>query len=170
MVQSAAFWIKQLKLKQHPEGGYYREIYRSGEFIQKRGLPARYTSYRSFSTSIYYLLDGHQFSAFHRLRSDEGWHFYQGSPVELFLLFPNGKMHVVKIGPDPTQDQHFHFVIPKGVWFAAKPLVSDQFSLVGCTVAPGFDFDDFEIANPDNLARSYPQHQDIILKFSRKDS
>lgn len=169
MVRTADFWIKHLGLESHPEGGYYREMYRSGEFIQKRGLPTRYSSFRSFSTSIYFLLKSDQISAFHRLKSDEGWHFYEGSPLEIHILFPNGKIHVVHLGADPSRKQLFQFIIPRGTWFAAKPINPGTFSLIGCTVAPGFDFDDFEMADPATLIKSFPQHQGIIRKFSRNN-
>ena len=92
MPETAVYWINHLKLQEHPEGGYFREVYRSGEFIQKKGLPVRYSSFRAFSTSIYFLLKGTQFSAFHRLKSDEIWHFHYGSTITIYLLHSTGKM------------------------------------------------------------------------------
>ena len=170
MAESAAFWIRHLGLKAHPEGGYFRETYRSAEFVQKRGLPKRYSSFRSFSTSIYFLLERGQFSAFHRLKSDEGWHFYKGAPINIYILFPNGKLHQVSLGADPVKKELFQITIPRGTWFAAEPTGARPYSLIGCTVAPGFDFDDFEMAKQDALLKAFPQHQNIIRKFSRPGS
>jgi predicted cupin superfamily sugar epimerase len=164
--QSAKYWIRQLKLEAHPEGGYFKEVYRACEFIQKKGLPNRYTGFRAFSTSIYFLLTGDQFSAFHRLKSDEVWHFYQGDPLVLHILAGNGKHLSVHIGPDLTQKQYLQFVIPRGAWFAAHPLNINGYSLLGCTVAPGFDFDDFELGGRDYLNRTYPHHKELIDQFT----
>lgn len=167
MAETADFWIKHLKLKAHPEGGYFREAYRSGEFIQKRGLPARYNSYRSFATSIYFLLKSDEFSAFHRLKSDEGWHFYKGSPLYVHILLPNGKLVDLILGGNPARKEHLQFTIPRGSWFAAKPVEPASYSLIGCTVAPGFDFDDFELASAENLIKAFPQHAKLIRAFTR---
>jgi len=166
MPDSAQFWIQHLDLTQHPEGGYYREIYRSGEFIKKKGLPGRYSSFRPFSTSIYYLLKSNQFSALHRLKSDEIWHFYNGSPLNLYIIISNGKLLTVRLGQNPANKELFQFIIPKGSWFAATPATKNSFSLLGCTVSPGFDFDDFELGKQELLLRAFPQHHQLIRKFS----
>jgi len=118
-MDSASFWIKHLSLTKHPEGGWFREVYRSCEIISKKGLPARYSGFRNFSTSIYYLLESREFSAFHRIASDEIWHFYKGSPLSIYIINPSGNMMRVVLGSDPTQNQLFQFTIPKGHWFAA---------------------------------------------------
>jgi len=169
MPKSAQFWIKHLKLKQHPEGGYFREVYRSDEFIQKKGLPERYSSFRSFSTSIYFLLESKSFSAFHRIKSDETWHFYKGSPLSIYIILQNGKLITVNIGQNSDHKELFQFTIPKGSWFAATPILSRSFSLLGCTVAPGFDFDDFEMGKKSELLKKYPQHTKLINEFSIQD-
>ncbi len=166
MANSAAYWINTLKLDQHPEGGFFKEIYRSKEIISKKGLPLRYNSFRTFSTSIYYLLKSGEFSAFHRLKSDEIWHFYDGCPLLIYILFPDGKLATVKLGQDPDNEERFQFVIPKGAWFAAKPQKTDSFSLMGCTVAPGFDFDDFELGKEAYLTQKYPQHSQLIRELT----
>jgi len=159
---TADYWIGHLNLRTHPEGGYFREVYRSGEFIQKKGLPARYSSFRPFSTSIYFLLKSGQFSAFHRLKSDEGWHFYAGSALTLFIIGPTGKLITVFMGQDPTNKEVLQFIIPKGSWFAARTNSPDSYSLMGCTVAPGFDFEDFELGSRERLIRTFPQHSKLI--------
>ncbi|MEZ5084231.1 MAG: cupin domain-containing protein [Bacteroidales bacterium] len=135
-------------------------------FIQKKGLPNRYSSFRSFSTSIYFLLNGNDFSAFHRIKSDEVWHFYDGSALIIYILIPNGKSVQVRLGNKPENNEIFQFVIPKGAWFAAKPDNEDSYSLVGCTVAPGFDFDDFELGSRTNLIRQFPKFEKLISQFS----
>jgi len=166
MSNTANYWIEKLELTKHPEGGFFREIYRSTEIINKKGLPLRYNSFRSFSTSIYFLLKGSEFSAFHRLKSDEIWHFYDGCPLLIYILTPDGKMATVKLGQNLEKGERFQFAIPKGAWFAAKPEEKNLFSLLGCTVAPGFDFDDFELAKAEKLAKKYPQHQRLIDKLT----
>lgn len=130
--------IKQLRLKQHPEGGYYRETYRSKEFIPAKALPRRFNDRRTFSTAIYFLITKERPSAFHRIKSDELWHFYQGDPVEITMILKNKKKKKIILGSG-----EFQAVIPAGLWFSAKTL--GQYSLVGCTVAPGFDFADFQL-------------------------
>ncbi|MCD4698671.1 MAG: cupin domain-containing protein [Bacteroidales bacterium] len=166
MRKTAEYWINHLGLKQHPEGGYFREVYRAGEFIQKKGLPSRYSSFRSFSTSIYFLLKGHEFSAFHRIKSDETWHFYEGEALVIYIILPDGKLATVRLGQNPDKKEIFQFTIPKGAWFAAKPETTGTFSLVGCTVAPGFDFDDFELGEKKKLIKLFPQHKVLIGKFT----
>jgi len=160
------YWIKKLNLLKHPEGGYFREIYRSNEEIDAGNLPPRYGSKRAFSTSIYYLLNSCEFSAFHRLRSDEIWHFYSGSPLNLFIIYKDGKLLKQVLGNKPDKNEHLQIIIEKGSWFAASVLKTGSFTLMGCTVSPGFDFSDFELANRDELLKKYPQYHDIIVKYT----
>lgn len=162
---SADFWIKHLQLKKHPEGGYFREVYRSNEVVNVKGLPSRYQSFRSFSTAIYFLIKSNEFSAFHRILSDECWHFYAGCPVRIYLLGPNQTAKELVIGNDPEENQLFQFTIPKGWWFAAQPIHPDSYSLVGCTVSPGFDFEDFELAKKLTLLKRYPNQSKLIEAF-----
>lgn len=159
--------IKKLDLQPHPEGGYFKEVYRSEEEIKIEGLPERFQSARCFGTSIYYLLDGEQFSAFHKLQSDETWHFYLGSQIILHLINDEGKYSKVTLGQKVEEDELFQFTIPHGTWFAAEVKDKNSFSLVGCTVYPGFDFDDFQIGNKDELINLYPQQKNIIQKLTR---
>lgn len=166
MSNTADFWIDHLSLGKHPEGGYFKEVYRAGEFIQKKGLPQRYSSFRSFSTSIYFLLKGEEFSAFHRIKSDEVWHFYEGAPLIIYILIPDGKSIQVRLGRNPEKNETLQFVIPKGAWFAAQPLEKNSYSLVGCTVAPGFDFDDFELGSREVLTRTFPKYEKLISQFT----
>jgi predicted cupin superfamily sugar epimerase len=165
-MKNAEFWISHLELQKHPEGGYFREIYRSDETIGKNNLPVRYQGERSFSTSIYFLLKAGEFSAFHKILSDEIWHFYQGDPVELFLISKSGNLQTLRLGNDPSEGEVFQLVIPNGTWFAAR-VSGKNYSLVGCTVAPGFDFTDFELAGKETLIQKFPRHQDIIDSLTR---
>jgi uncharacterized protein len=167
MTHTAEYWIDKLQLIKHPEGGYYREVYRSNEFIHKKNLPHRYSSFRSFSSSIFFLLERTDYSAFHRLKSDEIWHFYEGSGINLMLIFPNGELRKIKMGRDPEANEVLQTVIPKGCWFAANRGGEGSFSLVGCTVAPGFDFEDFEPGTRDGLLKLFPQHAELIKTFTR---
>ena len=165
MQQKARAYIKKLQLKKHPEGGYYREVYHSGEKILSGHLPKRYKSSRNFSTSIYFLLEGNQFSAFHQLKSDELWHFYDGSDLEVYIINPEGNLTVAKLGR--SDDAEFQIAIEKKCWFAAETEDKQSFSLFGCTVAPGFEFEDFELGRRDFLFKKFPQHKNLISRLTR---
>ncbi len=162
------YWIEKLELRKHPEGGYFREVYRSEEIIPADGLHNRYTGDRNHSTSIYFLVTSSEFSAFHRIKSDETCHFYAGSAVTLHLIDLERQYSTVRLGPDTENGEVFQFTIPHRVWFAAEVDEPDSYALVGCTVAPGFDFDDFESAKRAELTRLYGQHQEVIGKFTRQ--
>lgn len=161
---SASFWIQHLQLKFHPEGGYFRETYRATESINESALPPRYAAPRAISTAIYYLLMAEQRSLFHRLKSDEIWHFYQGSPLLLHVL--TDKLHTHILGSHPHQGQVFQAVIPQGAWFAAQVADENGYTLLGCTVAPGFDFKDFELADRKSLQVQYPEHAALIEEYT----
>jgi len=161
MIKTAKYWIEELKLEKHPEGGWFREIYRSEEIVGKEGLPKGFSGARNISTSIYYLLEGNDFSSFHRIKSDEIWHYYVGvSSIEI-LFIQNGKLKKQVCGNKPEQGQHFQIIVPKNTWFAARLTDRKGFALVGCTVSPGFHFDDFELAT-NNLLKEYPHLKNEI--------
>jgi predicted cupin superfamily sugar epimerase len=164
---NAPFYIQYLNLQPHPEGGYFRELYRSNENIPAASLPTRFAGGRSFSTSIYYLLQHGDYSAFHRIKSDECWHFYAGQTLLIHVIDNDGKYSCVKLGSNILEDETFQFVVPATAWFAAEPAAKTSFSLVGCTVSPGFDFDDFEIADSKTLLAAFPMHANIIERLSR---
>lgn len=156
--------ISKLKLQPHPEGGFFKETYRSDELIDTKTLPSRFNGKRAFSTSIYYLLEGEDFSSFHKIKSDEIWHFYFGSPVVLHLIYENGDYANIELGNNISEGQNFQIIIPHNTWFAAEVKDKSSFTLVGCTVAPGFNFDDFLLADK-SLLEEFPQHQNLIKKF-----
>jgi len=165
----ATEYVKLLQLQPHPEGGFYKETYRSTESISHTGLPPRFAAGdRSFSTAIYYLLEIGDFSAFHRIRSDEGWHFYAGGPLLVHVILPNGIYACTRLGNNLSRGEVFQLVVPAMTWFASEPAPGTDFSLVGCTVAPGFDFYDFELADKRTLQQEFPQHAAVINRLCRK--
>jgi len=168
-MKTAQYWIDRLALQPHPEGGYFNEIYRSRECVDSAGLPSRFQGARAFSTSIYFLLKSDQVSTLHRIQSDEIWHFYCGSRLNLYIIHPDGRLQVQKLGPDPDQGESFQLIAPAGCWFGADLEAADSFTLVGCTVAPGFDFADFSLAKRQELLALYPQQRDIILKLTKEE-
>jgi predicted cupin superfamily sugar epimerase len=118
-IKNAEYWIKHLELNPHPEGGYYKETYRAHEQIEKESLPQRFTGPRNFSTAIYFLLRSSDRSVFHRIKSDELWHFYAGSMLEIFVL-RSGALQVFKLGSNLLQSESLQVLIPAESWFAAK--------------------------------------------------
>lgn len=164
----ASYLIEKLELQKHPEGGYFKEVYRSDEEISKDELPDKYQGKRNFGTSIYFLLTSDSFSAFHKINQDETWHFYEGSTIELHMINSEGIHSKVLIGSDLEKNNHLQFTVPGNVWFAAKVIEQENYSLVGCTVAPGFDFDDFSLAKRNEMTSSFQHHIEIIRQFTRQ--
>ena len=162
----AEAWIRELELAPHPEGGFYRETYRANEMIPASALPSRYAGRRSFSTAIYFLLRSGEVSRFHRLRSDEAWHFYDGSPLRLHVFERGGKYSAPVLGPKKGRASRFQLVVPKGAWFGAEVTERDSFSLIGCTIAPGFDFADFELGRRADLIRRFPGRRRLIERLT----
>ena len=164
MDKDAQYWINHLGLSPHPEGGYYRVTYKSDLTIARSALPSRYQGDRSASTAIYFLLDGRDFSAFHRIASDEVWHFYAGSSLVVYVIDPDGDYSELHLGDGSDE---FQAVVKAGCWFASRVKDGAGFALVGCTVAPGFDFADFELAVRPDLVAAYPQHRELIEELTR---
>ena len=163
---TAQDYVQQLRLTPHPEGGYYRQVYVSGLELPAYALPGR-GGPRAASTAIYFLLAAGQISRLHRIASDEVWHFYAGDALTIYVLHPNGQAEMLTLGPDVGAGQAFQQVVPAGCWFGAEPRMGDYgFTLVGCTVAPGFHFDDFELAAQPALLTEFPQHRDLIRKLT----
>ena len=164
---SAKELIAQLGLIRHPEGGWFRECYRSRESVAASALPGRFGAARSFCTSIYFLLEHGYVSALHRIKTDELWHFYAGSPLTVHAVTPEGAHHSWQLGAHPAAGETFQAAVPAGCWFGAEVRGEGAFALVGCTVAPGFDFADFEMAERDLLLADHPQHRDLICRLTR---
>lgn len=165
-MNKAEYWIEELNLIKHPEGGYFNEVYRSNENVEMGNLPKRYKGSRSVATSIYFLLKSDDFSGFHRLQSDETWHFYMGTTLEIFVLGEDGKLFHHLLGRDSEAGECFQFTIPRNHWFGARIVDKNSHALLGCTVAPGFHFDDFEMAERERLVELFPLHESIIQELT----
>ncbi|NQU33240.1 MAG: cupin domain-containing protein [Bacteroidetes bacterium] len=163
-MKTSKYWVDKLCLLPHPEGGYFKEIYRSAEKVCSKSLPTRFKGDRSFSTSIYFLLEKGQFSAFHRIKSDEIWHFYDGDPLTVYVIDSDGELIQYKLGLDPETNTLPQVTIPANCWFASES--NGEFTLSGCTVSPGFDFEDFEMGDRDTLLSKYPNLKEIILRYT----
>ena len=166
-IKEAGYWVEHMGLQPHPEGGFYRETYRSEEGISKDTLPERFGGDRSFCTGIYFLLPANTFSAFHRIKSDEMWHFYAGGTLEILVIHPDQTLETILLGANPENGEVFQAVVPANCWFASRPAEGSDYALVGCTVAPGFDFTDFELARGSELSAAFPQHAETILALTR---
>lgn len=164
---SAEELIRHLGLAPHPkEGGYFRETYRAGESLPASALPPRYQGSRSASTAIYYLLTPDTYSALHRLQSDEVFHFYLGDPIRMLQLDPDGTGRTIVLGQDVVHGQQVQVVAPRGVWQGSRLEPSGAFALLGCTVAPGFDYIDYEAGDRQTLLRQYPTFTDMIRQLT----
>ncbi|MBC7688687.1 MAG: cupin domain-containing protein [Aquabacterium sp.] len=159
--------VQKYHLVPHPEGGYFKEHYRSAEVISNACLPKRFDGDRCYSTAIYFLLGEGNFSAFHKIQSDECWHFYAGQTLWIHVIHLNGKLETIKLGSDIANGNQFQAVVAAGCWFASEPAPGTQFAFTGCTVAPGFDFNDFELAKKEELVKHYPQHSPLINRLCR---
>jgi uncharacterized protein len=164
---TASSLIAQYDLQPHPEGGWYKQTYKSDGIIPASALPKTFGGDRVFSTAIYFLLEKGNFSAFHRIKSDECWHFYTGDPLVIYVIQQDGTMNEITLGNNITNGELFQYVVPADCWFASRPAPGSAFSFVGCTVAPGFDFSDFELADAGELGSLYPAHSMLIRSLCR---
>lgn len=160
--------IREYGLLPHPEGGYYKETYRSTEAVEAAALPERFGGQRSFSTAIYFMLEQGNFSGFHKIKSDECWHFYAGQTLLVHIINGTGEWQTVKLGSNAGAGEVFQFVVPANCWFASEPDAATSFAFTGCTVSPGFDFADFELAKAEELISEYPQHAAGIRRLCRQ--
>ena len=165
--KDARYWIERLQLEPHPEGGYFRQTYRSDVVIAREALPVGFSGARAISTAIHFLLERETFSAFHRLRSDEVWHFYVGEPLVVHVIDAEGKYSRNLLGDDPEAGQVLQAVVRAGCWFASHMADWKGFAVVGCTVAPGFDFADFEMGKREALVERYPEYRKVIERLTR---
>lgn len=165
--RAAAYWIQHLKLERHPEGGAYARVYTSGLLLKQISLPKGFKGTRPVCTHIYYLLQQNEFSAFHRIRSDELWHFYDGDALKIYELDKDGSLTEHVLGLEIEDGQIPFCVIKTGNWFAAELLPNSDYALVGCTVSPGFDFGEFELAEKEKLILQYTQHKELIRRLTK---
>jgi len=160
--------VERFALVPHPEGGYFREVYRSTLELRHTGIPPGHDTGRAAGTLIYFLLSGRDFSAFHRVRwSDEIWHLYAGGPLELCLIDADGGLERRLLTTDLMQGEPTT-MIPAGTWQSARLAAGTTWALGGCSVAPGFDYDDFEMPSADELLASYPEHEATIRELTRR--
>jgi predicted cupin superfamily sugar epimerase len=164
----AARWIQYLQLRPHPEGGYYRESYRSLESIARSSLPQRFSGDRSFCTAIYFLLAGTDFSALHQIKSDEVWHFYDGSSLTVHVIDSRGHYSALQVGRNIEAGETPQAVVKAGCYFGTTVNDLDSYALAGCTVAPGFHYADFEMPGRQRLLELYPQHREVIVRLTRR--
>jgi predicted cupin superfamily sugar epimerase len=159
--------ITLLHLKSHPEeGGFYRETYLSDETIPAANLPPRYSSERAFGTAIYYLLTPETCSSLHRLKSDEIFHFYLGDPVTMLQLHPDGSSQEIILGQDIANGHQLQVVVPRHTWQGSYLMAGGQVALMGTTMAPGFDYADFEAGERDALMAKYPGKKELIIRLT----
>jgi predicted cupin superfamily sugar epimerase len=167
MMVTADALIRLLQLAPHPkEGGFFRETYRAAEQLAAAAFEPRYGAARSVSTAIYYLLTPGTFSALHRLQSDEVFHFYLGGPVRMLQLWPDGTGRTVVLGPDLERGHAVQVVVPRSVWQGSVLEPGGEYALLGCTVAPGFDYADYEGGRRAKLTAQYPQFADLIKRLT----
>ncbi len=162
MKYTAAYWINRLRLEKHPEGGYFSEIHRTAEKIKGEHLPPRFGGDRHFSTAIYFLLEGNDVSAFHRLQQDEIWHHYQGTEIKIYIIHQDGRLETRLLGISEDHSVQPVAIIPHNTWFAAELINKNSYALIGCTVSPGFSFEDFELGKESELIRQYPDHAELV--------
>jgi hypothetical protein len=159
--------VNKLNLEPHPEGGYFKEVYRSSDIITQKALPEGFLGDRTIATAIYFLIEKNNFSALHKIKSDETWHFYYGDALEVIEIDENGVLKYTAIGNNLLAGETFQYTVKANTWFGSRVKIGGKFSLVGCTVAPGFDFNDFELGKKEDLLKLYPQHQKVIVEMTR---
>lgn len=162
---TAEYWIQHLKLKPHPEGGFYNEVFRSNIKVPKEVLPFGYKSDHRVATSIYFLLRSNDISKMHRLRSDELWYFHSGSSAKIIVIDHEGHKHTILLGSNHQKAEQLFAHIPAGNVFAAEVANPDSYCLMSCVVAPGFEFEDFEMFSKEDLIQAYPKYADLFEKY-----
>src|SRR4030095_2136149 len=164
----ASYWIEALQLEPHVEGGAYKVTYRSSFKLAMDSLPSGFSGERHICTSIYFLLQKGEFSAFHRMRSDETWHFYFGDALTIYEICADGKLLEHTLGCNPDNGENFQCTIKAGNWLAAKVKSAGKYCLAGCTGSPGFDFAEFELAKRERLIKHFPQHLELITSLTQR--
>lgn len=163
---NAQYWKDKLQLESHVEGGAFKEVYRSDMVLPQNTLTTEHKGDRAASTSIYFLLQHGEFSAFHRIASDEIWHHYDGTTLMVYEIDADGQLTTHKLGKNIENGETPQAVIKANSWFGSRVEVENGYALCGCTVAPGFDFADFELADRDELSTHFPQYADLIKSLT----
>lgn len=159
--------VKELHLLPHPEGGFYKETYRSEGIISNSCLSPDFKGDRNMATGIYFLVEKGNFSALHKIKSDETWHFYYGDALEVIEIDEQENLIITKIGSNLSNGETFQYTVKANTWFGSRVSEGGSFSLVGCTVYPGFDFNDFELADRDILINTFPHLKNLITELTR---
>lgn len=159
-MQDAQYFIDQLALARHPEGGYYKSTWNAEDTVEAFGKT------RPRYTNIYFLLESNDVSHFHRLKSDEVWYYHAGSPLTIHVIDENGQYEKIKLGLNIENGEQPQAVVKKNCIFGSTVDEEGLFSLVGCMVSPGFDFEDFELFTKAQLNEWYPQHQEVIERLA----
>ena len=159
------YYITKLGLEPHPEGGFYKSTFASEAVISDQKL-IRDNKERKLFTSIYFLLRSQDISHFHRLKSDELWYYHGGSSLTVHVIDENGEYNEMKLGLDLENGERPQVLVRKNTIFGSSVKEENTFSLVGCMVSPGFDFEDFELFKQEELLQTYPQHKEIIMKMA----
>ncbi|MEH7274246.1 cupin domain-containing protein [Neobacillus vireti] len=160
------YFVSKLGLEPHPEGGYYKSTFASEERTSDQELTVNFEGKRKLYTSIYFLLTSNDVSHFHRLKSDELWYYHAGSPLTVHIIDENGEYKEIKLGLDLDQGEVPQALVPRNSIFGSSVMGDDTFSLVGCMVSPGFEFQDFELFTQADLLAKYPQYKDVIIKLA----
>ncbi|MEO7214638.1 cupin domain-containing protein [Mucilaginibacter sp.] len=158
---NAAYWIEQLSLSPHPEGGFYKEVFRSRQQVNRVGADTVLQA----CTSIYYLLEGEDYSGFHKISSDEIWYFHKGAPLTVHVITTEGEHKPLQLSDQPGGN--LSLVVPAGLWFAAEVTAKTGYTLVSCAVAPGFEFGEFEMAKKEELLTNYPGNEGLFERLCR---
>jgi len=164
----AALWIDRLQLERHPEGGYFRQTYRCAEEVSAPGLPSRFAGPRPYSTAIYFLLEAGDVSVLHRLQSDELWFHHAGGTALVHAISPDGALRTQRLGRELGNGDALQAQVPRGLWFGAELAPGAPYVLGSCTVSPGFDFAEFEMARRADLVAQFPAHAGLITRLTRR--
>lgn len=165
---TADYFVTNLNMIAHPEGGFYKEIYSSEENITSKELRVNFEGSRILWTSIYFLLRDGEVSNFHRLKSDEMWYYHSGSPLTIYMISPEGEFITEQLGLNIENGEKPQVLVPKDYIFGSA-MNNEGYALVGCMVSPGFEFRDFELFKRSFLLEKYPQYEEIILKLTHNE-
>ncbi len=166
MSTTAAELISTLDLARHPEGGWFREIYRTPFTVDAESLPERFAGSRGLSATIHYLLERGDASHLHRLHSDEQWLHLDGGTLEISVIDETGNLTVHHLGTDIDAGESLHTLVPAGCWFGAEIEGSSPWALVACITSPAFEYEDFELGHRDLLLAQFPEHADLVRRLT----
>ncbi|BCZ46357.1 cupin [Clostridium gelidum] len=163
---TAEYFVENLNMTAHPEGGFYKETFASTENISDKDLDVNFEGSRMLWTSIYFLLRDGEVSNFHRLKSDEMWYYHSGSPLTIYMISPEGKLKTEQLGLNIENGEKPQVLVPKDYIFGSA-MNNKGYALVGCNVSPGFEFRDFELFERRFLLEKYPEYKKTILKLTK---